>query len=114
MTYFFQLCLYLVAVIGVLAQDLPPSPPPESSWPQDYPEKPKGDYSPAWQNCECINQNMCQDQTEEFAQKITKSQRCPRLCRTLVETGQAASALIDPISQTTHSSFGALKALMAA
>lgn len=51
---------YLSVVIGVLAlfslilpgfsQDA--SSPVPNSYPHDYPGKPRGDYSPAWQNCE--------------------------------------------------------------
>ena len=39
----------LVALIASLAvAQLPPTP---SSWPQDYPGKPSGDFSPDWQSC---------------------------------------------------------------
>jgi carboxypeptidase D len=34
---------------GVLAQG--PTPPDTNSYPHDYPGKPAGDYSPAWQSC---------------------------------------------------------------
>ncbi|CDO69772.1 hypothetical protein BN946_scf184766.g17 [Trametes cinnabarina] len=39
----------LAVLVPLVATQLPPTP---SSWPEDYPGKPSGDYSPEWQNCE--------------------------------------------------------------